>query len=54
MLGSSSADELIVNVPPRTLKSTLITIIYPVGLITEPEHRFMAASYGLALSAGTQ
>ena len=44
--------RLIINVPPRTLKSTLITIVFPVWLwINEPQHRFMAASYSLALSA---
>ena len=43
--------RLIVNVPPRTLKSTLITIIYPVWVwLTEPGHNFMAASYSLDLS----
>ena len=43
--------RLIVNIPPRTLKSTLITIAYPVWVwLTEPEHNFMAASYSLDLS----
>jgi predicted phage terminase large subunit-like protein len=43
--------RLIVNIPPRTLKSTLITIAYPVWVwITEPEHNFMAVSYNLDLS----
>lgn len=44
--------RLIINVPPRTLKSTLITITYPVWVwVTDPRHRFMTASYSLALSA---
>jgi predicted phage terminase large subunit-like protein len=44
--------RLIINVPPRTAKSTLITIAYPVWVwLTEPEHNFMAASYSLDLSA---
>ncbi len=44
--------RVIINVPPRTLKSTLITIVFPVWVwITEPQHQFMAASYSLALSA---
>src|ERR1700733_2838951 len=44
--------RLIINAPPRTLKSPLITIVFPVWLwINEPQHRFMAASYSLALSA---
>src|SRR5579864_1212456 len=37
--------RLIVNVPPRTLKSTLITIVFPVWVwLTEPGHDFMTAS----------
>jgi hypothetical protein len=43
--------RLIVNVPPRTLKSTIITIAYPVWVwLTEPGHNFMAASYSQELS----
>jgi predicted phage terminase large subunit-like protein len=43
--------RLIVNIPPRTLKSTLITIAFPVWVwLTEPGHNFMAASYSLDLS----
>lgn len=43
--------RLIVNVPPRTLKSTLITVAFPVWMwITEPAHSFMTASYSLPLS----
>lgn len=43
--------RLIVNVPPRTLKSTLITIAFPVWVwLAEPEHNFMVASYSLDLS----
>ena len=43
--------RLIINVPPRTLKSTLVTIIFPVWTwITEPGHQFMTASYSLDLS----
>lgn len=44
--------RLIINVPPRTLKSTLVTIIYPVWVwLTEPGHHFLTASYSLDLSA---
>jgi predicted phage terminase large subunit-like protein len=44
--------RLIVNVPPRTLKSTLITIIFPVWVwISDPTKRFMAASYSHDLSS---
>ncbi len=43
--------RVIVNVPPRTLKSTIITIAYPVWVwLTEPGHNFMAASYSMDLS----
>lgn len=43
--------RLIVNVPPRTLKSTIITIIFPVwAWISDPKKRFMAASYSHDLS----
>ncbi len=43
--------RLIVNIPPRTLKSTLITIAFPVWVwVTQPAHNFMAASYSLDLS----
>ena len=43
--------RLIINIPPRTLKSTLVTIFFPCWVwITEPEHRFLTASYSLDLS----
>jgi len=43
--------RVIINVPPRTLKSTLITIIFPIWIwISEPEHRFLIASYSRCLS----
>jgi hypothetical protein len=43
--------RLIINIPPRTLKSTLVTIFFPSWVwITEPEHRFLTASYSLDLS----
>ncbi len=43
--------RLIINVPPRTLKSTFVTIIFPVWTwLTEPSHHFLTASYNLALS----
>lgn len=44
-------DELIVNVPPRYIKSTLISIIAPTWLwALRPEARFLTCSYGLGLS----
>ena len=43
--------RLIINVPPRSLKSTLVTILFPVWFWTsEPEHNFMVASYSMELS----
>jgi predicted phage terminase large subunit-like protein len=45
------ASGLIVNVPPRTAKSKLITICYPVwAWLKDPAHRFMCASYSAPLS----
>src|SRR5438552_1156757 len=44
--------RLIINIPPRTLKSTLITILYPIWVwLSEPEHNFLTASYSLDLSS---
>src|ERR1700757_3671837 len=35
--------RLIINVPPRTLKSTLVTIMFPVwSWLTEASHHFLA------------
>ena len=45
------AAGLIVNVPPRTAKSTLITVCYPVWCwLKDPARRFMCASYSAGLS----
>src|SRR5271166_5830033 len=42
----NSALGLIINVPPRTAKSTLITICFPVWCwLKYPERRFLCASY---------
>ena len=44
--------RLIINIPPRTLKSTIVTILYPLWVwLTEPEHNFLTASYSLDLSS---
>lgn len=38
--------RLIINVPPRTMKSTLVTVCWPVWWwVTEPATRFMMVSY---------
>ena len=43
--------RLITNVPPRTLKSTLISVMFPVWLWTsEPQHNFLTASHSMDLS----
>jgi hypothetical protein len=43
---------LIINIPPRTLKSTLVTVLFPSWVwITEPEHSFLTVSYSLDLSS---
>lgn len=43
---------LIINVPPRTAKSTLVTIAFPVWTwLTRPSTRFLCASYAEKLSA---
>jgi hypothetical protein len=34
--------RVIINIPPRTLKSTLLTILFPAWVwVTEPEHNFL-------------
>src|SRR5438552_7320083 len=44
--------RLIINIPPRTLKSTLVTVVYPSWVwLTEPEHNFLTASYSLDMRA---
>lgn len=44
-------EELIVNIPPRHIKSTLISIISPTWLwARKPEARFMTCAYSLGLS----
>src|SRR5437879_3701437 len=43
--------RLIINIPPRTLKSTLVTVVYPSWVwLSEAEHNFLTASYSLDLS----
>ena len=46
-----SCEGLIVNVPPRTMKSLLITVFFPVWVWTrDPGRRFMFVSYSEKLS----
>jgi predicted phage terminase large subunit-like protein len=43
--------RLIINIPPRTAKSSIVSILYPVWLWTsEPQHDFLIASHSLDLS----
>jgi predicted phage terminase large subunit-like protein len=43
--------RLILNVPPRTAKSTIATICFPCWTwLTEPSHAFLCASYSNSLS----
>jgi predicted phage terminase large subunit-like protein len=43
--------RLIINVPPRTAKSTIATVCFPCWVwITEPWHAFLCASYSNSLS----
>ena len=45
-------EGIIFNVPPRTMKSLLITVLFPVWLwTTHPSRRFMFVSYAEKLSA---
>jgi hypothetical protein len=47
----ASCEGLIVNVPPRTMKSLLITVFFPVWVWTrDPGRRFMFVSYSEKLS----
>jgi predicted phage terminase large subunit-like protein len=44
--------RLIINVPPRTAKSTITTILFPCWVwTTEPGHCFLCASYAAGLSS---
>ncbi len=48
---SGQIRRLIINQPPRSLKSTLVSICWPVwSWITDPESRWMFASYAQSLS----
>jgi predicted phage terminase large subunit-like protein len=43
--------RLIINVPPRTAKSTIATLCFPCWVwASEPSHNFLTASYSLDLS----
>lgn len=48
----SECEGVIFNVPPRTMKSLLITVFFPVWVwTTDPARRFMFVSYAEKLSA---
>ena len=43
--------RLIINIPPRMLKSTIISVAFPAWRwLLAPEEKFLAASYGLTLA----
>jgi phage terminase large subunit-like protein len=43
--------DLLINVPPRTGKSSLISVIFPAWVwINHPEYRFLCSSYALDLA----
>ena len=43
--------NLLINIPPRTSKSTIISVMFPAWVwLRNPEERFMYASYASALS----
>ncbi len=43
--------KLVINIPPRHTKSTIVSVIWPVwDWLTHPEDRFLCASYSGALS----
>lgn len=43
--------RLLINMPPRHAKSTIISVIWPVWTwLKKPSHRFLCASYALALA----
>ncbi len=48
---SGSIKRLIINIPPRSLKSTIISVAWPAWLLgIEPTKRIIVASYSQALS----
>lgn len=51
LIRSRKLRRLIVNVPPRTSKSTFLTIFFPVWTwIENPQHNFLCASYSRDLA----
>jgi predicted phage terminase large subunit-like protein len=43
--------RMIINVPPRSLKSTIISVAFPAWRwLTAPQEKFLAASYGLTVA----
>lgn len=44
-------DRLIINIPPRHMKSLLVSVFWPAWeWITRPEHRWLFSSYAMTLS----
>jgi len=50
-LGLEPADRWVFNIPPGTLKSILISVMWPAWMwARDPQKRFLTASYGLHLT----
>src|SRR6185312_16752961 len=51
LVANGECRRLIINVPPRSMKSLLCTVFYPVWRwVSAPQRRFMFVSYSEALS----
>lgn len=51
MLAGESGKNLIINIPPRSLKSIIVSVVYPAWLWTlSPSTKFITSSYNSSLS----
>ena len=51
-IGGGEITRLIINMPPRHLKSLTVSVAFPAYLLgLEPWHRIFAISYGIELSS---
>lgn len=52
VVGKGESRRLVVNVPPGTMKSLLVSVFFPVWVWTKhPQKRFLCASYGQHLTS---
>jgi hypothetical protein len=50
-LSTSEIRKLLINIPPRHSKSTIVSVMYPAWeWLTQPEEKFLCASYSSVLS----